>query len=111
MRKLIAFVSFALFAGSVSAHTFAAKISSILLYEDGDLVYVYPEGGVVNPPSCHGSNGNYMSFKMSRPRAKEYLSALLAAQMAQKTVVFTTAGQCIDQSVSDTLRYFSISSN
>jgi hypothetical protein len=91
-----------------SAATFAARISSLLIYEQGSLVYVYPEGGVVNAPACHGSNGNYVSFSLNRPRAREYLAGLLAAQMAGKQVSFTTEGACIDQSVSDTLRYFVI---
>jgi len=98
------------FAAPTFAGVTAARIKSILLYEDGDLVYVYPEGGVTSPPTCHGSNGDYMSFKMSRPRAREYLAALLAAQLAGKTVTFYTAGACLDQSVSDTLRYFTIES-
>ncbi len=91
-----------------SAASFTAKIQSVLLYSDGNLVYVYPEGGVPNAPACHGSNGNYMSFSMARPMAKSYLAALLAAQLAGKSVIFRTYGQCIDQSVSDTLAYFSI---
>ena len=88
--------------------TFEAKIKEILVYSDGNLVYVYPEGGVRWPPTCHGSNGDYTSFNMSRPMAKEYLSTLLAVQLAGKTVRFTTAGTCIDQSMSDTLKYFSV---
>ena len=92
----------------VHAGTFAARISSILLYEDGNLVYVYPEGGVQSAPACHGSNGNYTSFSMTRPRAKEYLAALLTAQAAGKTVQFRTDGACVDQSFSDTLRYFAV---
>jgi hypothetical protein len=79
-----------------------------LLYEDGNLVYVYPVGGVKSPPACHGANGDYTSFSMTRPRAKEYLAALLLAHAAGKTVNFWTAGGCLDQSVSDTLRYFSL---
>lgn len=84
-----------------------AKIKRIAIIEDPDLVYVYPEGGRVNdPPSCHGSNGEYISFSMNRPRAKEYLATLLVAFAAKKTVYFRTAGDCIDQSISDTLVYF-----
>jgi hypothetical protein len=93
-----------------AAELFNARISSILLYEDGNLVYVYPEGGVQSPPACHGSNGDYTSFSMNRPRAKEYLAALLMAQAAGKTVSFRTHGACIDQGVSDTLMYFKVNS-
>ena len=85
-----------------------AKISQILLYEDGNLVYIYPEGGVQNPPACHGSNGNYLSFKLDRPMAKEYLSLLMMAFAAQKTVWFRTHRDCVDQSVSDTIMYIKV---
>jgi hypothetical protein len=91
-----------------TAGTFTARISGILLYEDGNLVYVYPQGGVQSPPACHGSNGDYTSFSMSRPRAKEYLAALLMAHASGKTVSFRTAGACTDQPMSDTLLYFKI---
>jgi hypothetical protein len=68
-----------------------------------------PQGGVPNPPACHGSNGNYTSFSMSRPRAKEYLAALLMTQAAGKTVVFTTYETCADQPISATLSYSAVS--
>lgn len=93
---------------TVQAGEFTARIASILLYEDGNLVYVYPEGGVQSPPPCHGSNGNYTSFSMTRPRAREYLAALLMAQAAGKSVFFRTLGSCNDQSMSDTLSYFKV---
>lgn len=85
-----------------------AKIEKILMYEGGDLVYIYPIGGVQNPPACHGSNGDYLSFKMSRPMAKEYLSVLMTAFVAQKTVEFWTEGACVDQGVSETIKYFRV---
>lgn len=106
--KSICLVLFAmLFSLSSKAHT-TAKIKEILVFEDGNLIYIYPEGGVQNPPACHGSNGDYLSFSMSRPMAKEYLSVLTAAFMANKTVWFRTDGACTDQSVSDTIRYFKV---
>ncbi|PXX09488.1 hypothetical protein C8R27_13713 [Nitrosomonas ureae] len=84
-----------------------AKIKRIAIIEDPDLVYVYPEGDRVNnPPPCHGSNGEYISFSLNRPKAKEFLATLLVAFAAKKTVFFRTAGDCIDQSISDTLVYF-----
>ena len=95
-------------APAAQAGEFTARIAKILLYEDGNLVYVYPEGGVQSPPVCHGSNGNYTSFSMNRPRAREYLAAMLMAQAAGKNVFFRTAGACVDQPLSDTLLYFSI---
>lgn len=64
-----------------------AKITQILMYEQGNIIHIYPEGGVQNPPSCHGSNGDYLSYKMSRPMAREYFSMLMLAFTAQKTVI------------------------
>lgn len=86
-----------------------AKIASITMYEQGGkLVYIWPEGGVQNPPECHGSNGDYLSFKMDRPMAKEYLSVLMMAFAQQKKVFFRTYRDCVDQSVSDTIMYFQV---
>lgn len=85
-----------------------AKIDRILMYEDHSLVYIYPVGGVQNKPACHGSNGDYLSFSMTRPMAKEYLSVLMMAFAAQKTVVFRTARACVDQSISETISYFTV---
>lgn len=94
---------------SLAAST-TAKIDRILFVETGakGLVYIYPKGGVTDPPACHGANGDYISFKADRPMAKEYISGLMAAMMANKTVRMRTAGDCLDQSVSDTLRYFTV---
>lgn len=80
-----------------------STVKRVLIYEQADLVYVYPTSGVQQAPPCHGSNGNYYSFSMSRPRAKEYLSALLFAKATGATVRFTGADDCIDQLVSETL--------
>ena len=96
-----------LFAASVQADT-TAKIDKILMFEGGNLVYIYPVGGVQNKPACHGSNGDYLSFSMARPMAKEYLSVLMMAFAAQKTVAFRTKGACIDQSMSETIDYFTV---
>lgn len=97
-------------ASVATANVTSARIERILIYEAGDLVYVYPVGGVSNPPACHGANGNYLSFSLARPRAKEYLAGLLAAQAAGATVNFYGSGACSDQSVSETLSYYSIDS-
>ncbi|MBB5366987.1 MULTISPECIES: hypothetical protein [unclassified Janthinobacterium] len=88
-----------------------AKIGSILVYEQGDLVYVFPAGGVKDAPACHGGNGNYLSFSMKRPRAKEYYAGLLMAFAAGKTVVLRGTGECNDQPVSETLMYFEVQDN
>ena len=96
-------LSHAAFASSMTA-----RIERILIFEGGHLVYVYPVGGVVNPPGCHGANGNYYSFSLNRPRAKEYLAGLLSAQAQGATVAFYGTGTCEDQSISETLSYFSI---
>ncbi|MDR6984477.1 hypothetical protein J2X32_003121 [Rheinheimera pacifica] len=58
-----------LIAAGAQADT-TAKIDKILMYEGGNLVYIYPVGGVQNKPACHGSNGDYLSFSMARPMAK-----------------------------------------
>lgn len=109
LRALI--TSFLLFVGSASsfAATWTTKIDKILMYEQGNLVYIYPAGGVPNKPACHGSNGDYVSFSMARPKSKEYLAVLMLAFATNKNVEFTTYGSCNDQSVSDTLMYFYIS--
>lgn len=88
-----------------------AKIDKILMYEGGNLVYIYPVGGVQNKPACHGSNGDYLSFSMARPMAKEYLSVLMMAFAAQKTVVFRTTRSCVDQPTSETILYFTVNGN
>ena len=98
-----------LFAAGVQADT-TAKIDKILMYEGGNLVYIYPVGGVQNKPACHGANGDYLSFSMARPMAKEYLSVLMMAFAMQKTVFFRTYRDCVDQSVSDTVMYFTVHS-
>lgn len=90
------------------ASSITARIERILIFEDGNLVYVYPVGGVVNPPACHGSNGNYYSFSLNRPRAKEYPAGLLSAQAQGAFIAFYGTSTCTDQSVSETLSYFAI---
>ncbi|MCU0842381.1 MAG: hypothetical protein MUC79_11780 [Thiobacillaceae bacterium] len=90
-------------AGTTSNTT----VKQILLYEAGDLVYVYPTLGVTAPPGCAGANA-YYSFSMSRPRAKEYLAGLMAAQVAGLTVTFTGTGACTDHATSETLAYYSV---
>ncbi|WP_335900553.1 hypothetical protein [Shewanella algae] len=107
MKFFLILITTVLAAFTASAHT-TAKIEKILMYEQGNIVYIYPAGGVTNPPACHGSNGDYLTFKMDRPMAKEYLSVLMMAFAAQKTVEFRTEGACIDQSVSETIRYFAV---
>lgn len=115
IKRLIAVIAaLAVFScASFPSHaaTYTAKISNILLYEDGDLVYVYLEGGTQQRPACAGSNGDYLSFSMKRRRAKEYLAGLLLAFQAKKTVMFRTEGACVDQAVSDTLTYFMINND
>lgn len=109
--SVAAFLLLCVFASSsLYAATFSARISDILFYETGDLVYIYVEGGTQQKPACAGSNGDYLSFSLSRPRAKEYLAGLMMAFSSGKTVSFWTRGACIDQSVSDTIYYFVVHS-
>lgn len=108
MNRVLLALLFSTFSCITYADT-TGKIQKILMFEQGpNLVYIYPEGGVQNPPPCHGSNGDYLSFKMDRPMAKEYLSVLMMAFAAQNTVFFRTANDCIDQSVSENLTYFAV---
>lgn len=115
MRRLL-HVTLAFLALCATGHAtsapavYTARISNLLLYEGGDLVYIYVEGGTQQRPACAGSNGDYISFKMNRPRAKEYLAGLMLAFATSKSVTFRTEGACIDQAVSDTLTYFTINS-
>lgn len=113
MRKLLqaTLVSIAFFVSGQATSApavYTARISNLLFYEGGDLVYIYLEGGTQQRPACAGSNGDYISFKMNRPRAKEYLAGLMLAFATSKSVTFRTEGACIDQAVSDTLTYFTI---
>ena len=114
MKKLfgICVLLFALATGA-QAGTTTAQISRILIYEASGqgMVYIYPVGGVNNPPACHGSNGDYYSFAMTRLLAKEYYAMALAAQASGATVNLYGWGTCTDQSVSETLRYLSVNSN
>ncbi|KKO47524.1 hypothetical protein VT06_16615 [Arsukibacterium sp. MJ3] len=57
MMKIILIAITLLFAVGAQADT-TAKIDKILMYEDGNLVYIYPVGGVQNKPACHGANGD-----------------------------------------------------
>lgn len=96
--------------GTAWSAVYAAKISNILFYEDGNLFYIYLQGGTQGRPACAGSNGDYLSFSMNRPRAKEYIAGLMMAFSTDRSVTFFTAGACVDQSVSDTIRYFVVNS-
>lgn len=110
--KALIFALFFLISFPILADT-EAKIKRIALIEDSDLVYIYPEGGVTHAPACHTiyDGHDYISFSMNRPRAKEYLAALLTSFSLQKTVYLRTANECIDQSHSATLVYFWIDSD
>lgn len=110
MIMIVVLAAVSLLAGTANAGKTQAKIDQILLFEGGSLLYIYPVGGVANPPACHGSNGEYYSYKMNRPLAKEYYSGLLAAHFSGAVVEFWGLGDCVDQNVSETLRYFRIHS-
>jgi len=108
MFKTTMLVTALLFSVSAFSGTTTAKISQVLLYDTGNLIYVYPEGGLTDPAGCHTTGGQYYSFSAERSMAKEYLSALLSAQARQATVTLWGAGACRDQSNSETLRYLRI---
>ena len=85
-----------------------ATITQVLVWSAGNLVYVYPTGGLAGPPAC-GASLPYYSFSYSRPMASAYLAALLSAQARGAIVEIWGTGACTDQSTSETLDYFSIS--
>ncbi|MBL4827140.1 MAG: hypothetical protein JKY66_05400 [Spongiibacteraceae bacterium] len=86
----------------------SGPISQILIYETSNLVYVYPTGGLSSPPACHGSNGDYFSFSLTRPHADKYLDALLSAHARQASVSIFGLNACVDQSVSETINFIRI---
>ena len=85
------------------AGTTVAKIAQILLYDAGNLVYVYPAGGVQNPAPCQASNVTFYSFSLARPMGRQYLAALMGAQARNATVIFQGSGTCTDQAIAETL--------
>ncbi|UTW46441.1 hypothetical protein KFE80_06060 [bacterium SCSIO 12696] len=111
MKKIILMAIAFCISSNIFAATFTGKVETILLYDDGNIIYVYPKGGIPNPPSCHGSNGDYMTVLMNRSMAKEYLSALLAAMMAKKDVTFRISDDCPEQSFAVKLNYFNVHSD
>ncbi|RVT40511.1 hypothetical protein EMM73_19650 [Rheinheimera sediminis] len=54
MKIILGALVLSFFSAWVAADTIA-KIDSILMFEGGNLVYIYPVGGVQNKPACHGS--------------------------------------------------------
>jgi len=82
-------------------------LAHILVWSAGNLVYVYPTGGITGGPAC-GSSHPYYSFSYSRPMAAAYLAALLAAQARGTTVTIFATGTCTDESISETLDYFEV---
>jgi len=103
----VLFLGAQLMTSYAAASTTVAKVSNILVFSRGNLVYVYPVGGITGKISCDGVGGTYYSFSYSRPMASAYLAALLAAKASGTNVTFSGTGACTDQSVSETLDYFS----
>ncbi len=92
------------------AGTTTASIQSIRLNSNSNVVYVYPAGGTSNVPSCQSISGpSYYSFSMSRPMAKEYLAALLAAHARGTPVTLVGLGACQDEPNSETLDSLTVS--
>ena len=111
MKRLgLSLIAFLAFAQPALAGVTTAQIDRVLIYEaqGQGMVYIYPVGGVSNPPSCHGSNGNYYSFAMTRLLAKEYYAMALSAHASGATVTLWGKGTCTDQSVSETLNYIAV---
>ena len=101
----------ALMAGTAGASTMTATVSQILLLGGGvNLVYVYPAGGITGSPSCAAGSA-YYSFSYTGTMGSAYLAALLAAQASGASVTLYGSSACTDQSISETLSYFSITAN
>ena len=94
-------------ASLAQASLTTATIAQVLVWSAGNLVYVYPVGGITSSPAC-GAAAPYYSFSYSRPMASAYLAALLAAQASGATVDIWGTGACTDQSTSETLDYFRV---
>ncbi|QKY11953.1 hypothetical protein [Janthinobacterium lividum] len=112
-RCKIFFASMFLFlsAGFCNATEFSATIDQILITGEAGLVYVFPAGGIPGAPACHGKNGDYFSFSLVRPHAKEYYAGLLLAFSTGEKVLFRGYNSCVDQAYSETLDYFMILKN
>lgn len=82
-----------------------SRIIRVLVYDQAMLVYVFPDATMANKPACHTA-ANYYSFSLTRPAAKEYLAALLAAQLSGTQTRLVGKGVCTDVSSSETLDYF-----
>jgi hypothetical protein len=110
-RRAPAFIGSCL--GTILTASFAhatvttATIAQVLVWSSGNLVYVYPIGGITGSPAC-GAASPYYSFSYSRPMASAYLAALLAAQASGATVDLWGTGACTDQSTSETLDYLRV---
>lgn len=95
----LALISMLCFSGGqTAAASLTARISNLLFPEQGDLIYVYVEGGTHDRPSCADSNGDYLSYRLSRQRAKEYLAGLMMAFSTDRSVTFFTHGRCMCRS-------------
>jgi hypothetical protein len=108
MFKHIAFLFFL----TISLNTWAASttttINKIQIYETDMLISVWLNGGTSAQASCDSVGGAYISFSITRPMAKEYLTTLLSAQSQQATVTVWGANDCIDQTDVETLLYFQV---
>lgn len=102
---LVTLISLFFSASALPSAMSGASIQQILIHDSW--VYVYPTTQIPSKPSCAGTN-NYYSFAMTRPRAREFLAGLLAAQAQKATISVWGTGDCTDQSYSETLSYFLI---
>lgn len=90
--------------------TTTGSIQSIRFSHSENMVYVYPVDGIKGSPNCRSASTTaYYSFSMSRPMAKEYVAALLAAHARGTQVTLVGLGSCQDDPASETLDSLTIS--
>jgi hypothetical protein len=107
LLRLVLPIGAGLIATQALASTNTDTIAKILLDSSGNIVYVYPTNGIPGVPAC-GAGQPYYSFLFTRPMASAYLAGLLSAQARGASVTLYGSSTCSDQSISETVQYFSI---
>jgi hypothetical protein len=82
-----------------------ARITNVLISDT--LVYVYTAASISGAPGWV-TDPTYYSFSQTRPAAKQFLAALLAAMAQDAPVDIWGTATCTDQSYSETLSFFKV---